>query len=493
MLLPWLTLFDFANFRANFKKPIDLKKIRRQSYDFALLVPIFNDLKYLTNIEFLKLYSPHVILCTTTQETPEFIEAIENLAQEHGFRISYSPIEGTAKNPWAIYHKTLLAHDAVLKQTIHSITEKYVIFIDGDTYVADDLAILCGAMEQYKLDMASVKILPSRRKTIIEQLQGVEYDIAMRARLIYPWLTSGAGMVARKEVMNAVMENHSLFFNGGDIEIGKLAHLMGYKVGHIPMVFYTDIPSSFRKWVNQRRSWTCGMFRHAMVNIDLNLWHPFHFLYYSIVIYCLYPIKVLEILSHLYLLPLVILLYVTATFVANWKVRSRWMLIFPAYALFQTLVVVWLGFYRYVNTAHKTGNFGKIRVRNNPNLPFVRRGPWTMAKNFMAILVAVLAITLGAINSIQHIIFQRPSQVLDFTSVLGITQTFVWQLASFLRRGLAMFALSPAEVTGVMTIMLLLALVTWAVMGFFAPARPVRRLPAHARLIRARYRLTIAG
>jgi len=318
-------------------------------------------------------------------------------------------------------------------------------------------------------------------------LQGVEYDIAMRARLIYPWLTSGAGMIARREVMNAVMENHSLFFNGGDIEIGKLAHMMGYKVGHIPVVFYTDIPSSFRKWINQRRSWTCGMFRHAVVNADLNLWYPFHFIYYSIVIYLLYPIKVLEILSHIHLVPLIMTLYVMATVLANWKVRSRWMLIFPPYALFQVLVVVWLGLYRYLNTIVKTGNFGKIRIHYNPNpyLHRLRNSVGRMAKNFIFILVSVLAITFAAIDSIQHIMLQQPDPVIAFL------QGIVWRVASFLEKILGVFALSPIETIGVMGILLLLGLITGIITLRSIPSRPVRRaavrVSARTLLVRARY------
>jgi hypothetical protein len=208
MLLPWLAVFDFLSFRANFKKPIDLYAIKQRSNDFALLVPIFNDVKYLGNIDFLRKYAKNVILCTTDQEAPEFNAALEKVAHENGFRVSYNLVEGTGKNPWAIYSKTLLAHDAVLKVTTYKISERYVIFIDGDTYVDGDLSALCGAMEENSFDLASVRVLPSRRETVMEQLQGIEYDIAMRGRLLYPWLTSGAGMIAKTEVMNAVLENH---------------------------------------------------------------------------------------------------------------------------------------------------------------------------------------------------------------------------------------------------------------------------------------------
>src|SRR3989344_818413 len=254
MLFPLLTVFDFSTVRANFIRPINLKKIQARSNDFALLVPIFNDTKYLTNVEFLRLYSDRVVLCTTTNETPEFMNDLQNLSNRFGFRIYRCDVGIGKKNPWAIYNKTLLAHDAVLKSTIGQLNEKYVIFIDGDTWVDGYLEVLCGAMEEKGYDIASIKVLPSKRETVMENLQGVEYDIAMQARLLYPWLTSGAGMIANREVMVSIMRNHSLFFNGGDVEIGKLADMMGYKVGHLPMVFYTDIPETFKKWSKQRYS-----------------------------------------------------------------------------------------------------------------------------------------------------------------------------------------------------------------------------------------------
>lgn len=415
MFLPWLALFDFANIRSNFKQPVDLLSIKTQSDDYALLVPIFNDVKYLTNIEFLKKHARHVILCTTNQESPEFVAAIEKLANAHGFRVSYSPVEGKGKNPWAIYYKTLLAHDAVLKETTYKLKEKYVIFIDGDTFVDGDLSVLCGAMDENQWDIASVRVLPSQRKTIMEHLQGIEYDIAMRARLIYPWLTSGAGMVARSSVMSAIMDNHSLFFNGGDIEIGKLADMMGYKVGHIPMVFYTDIPPTFKRWVNQRKSWMCGKFRHSIINIEHNLKYPFHFIYFSFIIYILYPFKIVELITRPHLIPIILLVYVIATYVANWKVRSRWMLIFPLYALFQVMIILWMGIYRYATTVRKTGNFGKIRMVSNPKNRTWRNPKYTLmlTKNISLIVMIVGLIVFGMLEPVQRLVFGKPYPLHD--------------------------------------------------------------------------------
>src|SRR4030043_182948 len=103
MLLPLLTVFDFSTIRANFIKPLKLNRIKLRTSD----------------------------------------------------------VGSGKKNPWSIFNKTLLAHDAVLKSTIDRLDEKYVIFIDGDTRVDGELEMLAGAMEEKGYDLASVKVLPS--------------------------------------------------------------------------------------------------------------------------------------------------------------------------------------------------------------------------------------------------------------------------------------------------------------------------------------------
>lgn len=415
MLLPLLTVFDFSTLRANFIKPLKLNKVTQISTDFALLVPIFNDIKYLTRIEFLKRYGSRVILCTTTAESPEFMQSLNELSLNYNFRIFTCDVGTVSKNPWAIFNKTLLAHDAVLKTTVSLLKEKYVIFIDGDTYVDGQLELLAGAMEQHEFDIASVKVLPTKRETVIEHLQGVEYDIAMQARLIYPWLTSGAGMIAKRDVMISIMQNHSLFFNGGDVEIGRLSEMMGYRVGHIPMIFYTDIPSTFKGWVKQRFSWMCGMFRHSIINLDHNLKHPFHFIYYTFIIYFLIPFKIFEIISKPLMIPVIIGIYMIITYIANWKVRSKWMLLFPLYALFQILVIIWFGMFRYFRTVIRSKNIGKIRMRYNPQGVSMLHLPefTNTVKNYLTISIAIFVICSLSLSIFQRFVFGQEYEPLD--------------------------------------------------------------------------------
>ncbi|MEK7615843.1 MAG: glycosyltransferase family 2 protein [Patescibacteria group bacterium] len=430
MLIPWLAIFDIGTIRANFKKPIDVAKLTTKSENFALLVPIFNDIKFLHNVEFLKDYAEHVVLCTTTQETPEFLSKLTNLANEHKFRISYSTIAPGKKNPWAIYNKTLLAHETVLKESVAGMREKFVIFIDADTVVDGDLRLLAGAMEDHNFDLASVKVLPMHRTRIIQKLQGVEYDIAMQARLIYPWLTSGAGMIAKREMMEKIMKNHSLFFNGGDIEIGKLADLLGYHVGHIPMKFYTEIPATTMAWIRQRFSWMSGCFRHAIINFHHNLRHPFHFIYFSFMIYFLFPLKVYQMAQHWMILPYILALYTLLTIVANWKVRSRWMLVFPIYALFQVLVLIWFGVFRYVVTVYKTGNFGRIKIHHAHHAKAPKRfASFKAVLNHSTIFAVIALIIFSTSFSLQKRVFGRTFETeLIIISAKNATYNAVAQL-----------------------------------------------------------------
>ncbi|MEM4245385.1 MAG: glycosyltransferase family 2 protein [Candidatus Nanoarchaeia archaeon] len=361
MLLPWLTLLDFKGVFANFRKARRLD-YRHKNDDFVILIPIFNDVKYLSNIEFLKKYSGKVVLCTTNIETEKFYNDLEKIARENNFEVIKTEFRKDVKNPWKIYQKTLLAHDYVLGEAIKILNAKYVIFLDADTTCRTDLRYLIGMMERDDIDLASVKVLPSRKKTITENLQYIEYEVAMKSRRIYPWLTSGAAMAAKRESMKKIMEKHSLFFNGGDIEIGKIAHLMGMKVEHIPVRFYTDVPETYPKLVKQRFSWFCGAFRHSVINAHTNLFSPIYSLYFTLIIFFMLPMKIHELFSHWFILPFIFLFYTLMNVIANWDIKNKYILLFPLYSLVQVLLFPILGIYRYIKTVIKTRNTGFIRV-----------------------------------------------------------------------------------------------------------------------------------
>jgi cellulose synthase/poly-beta-1,6-N-acetylglucosamine synthase-like glycosyltransferase len=348
--------------------------------DFTVLIPIFGDLSYLKNIEFLKQYSSHVVLCTTTRESEKFNNAIEEICRIHGFRIFRSEVPLAASvgkpNPWRLFSHTLhgtveeeinreIARDEIIKDSFAVVKTEYCIFLDGDTVVKDSLYRLAGLMHEHKFDVASVRVLASKTDTLMEKLQSVEYQLAMDARKVYPWLTSGAGVVAKTKAIKNIMRHHSLFFSGGDIEIGKLAGMMGYKVGHLHFEFYTDVPSTFKAWFKQRMAWFGGGFRHAIVNAHSYTWrHPYFYFYTTILVYGATPLRWYEVFKYPEILPLVIVLYWILVFAFHWKQRAWYMFLFPFYALVQVMILVPLGIYTYFKMAYNANNSGIIALRH---------------------------------------------------------------------------------------------------------------------------------
>ncbi len=382
LLVPMLiAMTDFLTLiRVKFKKEktgVNFKKIYPS---YSILIPIFGDMKYLKNVDYLKTYGNKVFLCTTTRESKKFNIEIETIAKQNGFNVFRSEVALTSSkakpNPWKLFQKTLhgktggkeivsdLARDEIIRDSFKVVDGEICILLDGDTTSRQNLDILVGVFSNKKYDIASVRVLASKENTLAEKLQSIEYRLAMDARRIYPWLTSGASMVAKTSVIQTVMQHHSLFFSGGDIEIGKLSRLLGYKVGHLPFIFYTDVPETFKAWVKQRRAWFGGGFRHAIVNFYSFTWrHPLFYLYTTFIVYGLTPVRWYEAIEHPEIIPLVITVYWIILFVFHWKYWKWYYFIFPIYALFQVMIILPMGVYTYLKMAYTAKNIGLISLK----------------------------------------------------------------------------------------------------------------------------------
>jgi cellulose synthase/poly-beta-1,6-N-acetylglucosamine synthase-like glycosyltransferase len=386
-----LASIDFINtYRAGGKKKshsrseaeiVDLVSVNRSFIyeDFAILIPIFGDIKYLKNVDFLKKYGSQVVLCTTTKESDEFNAKINEIAKMHGFRIFRSQVPlssiSAKPNPWKLFRLILKkrentslkkesVRDEIIKESSSSIKESYCIFLDADTVAKNNLNELVSVFRYNNYDIASVRVLASKENTLAEKLQAIEYRLAMDARRIYPWLTSGACMIAKTDVMASIMSHHSLFFSGGDIEIGKLAKMLGYRVGHIPFVVFTDVPETFKAWFKQRMVWCGGSFRHSIINCTAYIWrHPFYFLYFTIIVFAATPLRWYELIKNLGILPLVYIIYLILILTLHRKHIKWYYLLFPLYALVQVMFIVPLGVYAYLKMAKRGGNIGIIRLR----------------------------------------------------------------------------------------------------------------------------------
>jgi hypothetical protein len=86
LLLPALAIVidGFAGIRAR-DHGYSIGHVR--SADFRILVPIWGDSRYLTNVEALAPYRQRVTLSTTGDEAPLFYADLDKLAGKHGFRV----------------------------------------------------------------------------------------------------------------------------------------------------------------------------------------------------------------------------------------------------------------------------------------------------------------------------------------------------------------------------------------------------------------------
>ena len=132
---------------------------------------------------------------------------------------------------------------------------------------------------------------------------------------------------------------------------------------HIRFEVNTEVPVTLRAWWRQRLAWAGGEFRLYIVNIRFGVWHPFFWIYGSIVLFAFLLLR-WEALFHpgLSLLAAAIL-YFGMTYWIHWKDRSRWLLLMPFYTLVTSLVLVPLGMVWYFAMAIPERNFGLIRFR----------------------------------------------------------------------------------------------------------------------------------
>lgn len=369
LLLPALgVLIDsFAGVRSrNIKYAFGTAK----TSDFRILVPIWGAMRYMTNADDLDAYGHQVTLCTTGDEIPEFYRDMTRIATEHGFDTF---IDARLRPAWtrAMTHKARATsgtiRDRLIRNALAQVTETYVIPLDADSTPRGDLGELAGELARRKLDLASVRlVLANPVESVLTRLQRFEYMIAMQIRFLCPWMLSGACHVARTTVLADVMNRHSLYMQGNDVEIGLIADARGYKVGHIPFEVATDAPATFKPWLRQRLAWAGGQFRLFIVNFRFIRWHPFMWIYGGLVTFTAIALRWQMGLNWRYAavwaayLALIAYLYLRRHSQGRW-----WVLLMPVYALVMSFILAPLGILWYVKMSLATDSWGVIR----PNRP----------------------------------------------------------------------------------------------------------------------------
>lgn len=345
------------------KKAIE-PEVRTTRVPRYLIMPtVYGNISYLQNTAFLKKYADKVVICTSKYETPEFYKALRAVCRQHGLRyitVELPKVNGVpVKNAYTIY-KGAFSDLRRLRVSKHT----PCLLIDADTYSKDNVNNLMRTFIAHDLDIASLRCEVDKPRSTIEILQDFEYTLAMDNRRMDPWLTSGACNLAQAHVFRHVFSRHSDFFAGGDIEIGKLAQIMGYHLKHIAFVFYTAAPNTFRDWFNQRIIWFAGGTRHHVANIATYGWYHFFMLVYnSLIIYLLLPLRWVELVNYPFtLLALITLSWAyTAILITG---RKKWRpayLLLPFYSFIQSMIILPLGMVRYGKLAWKQRSLGLLK------------------------------------------------------------------------------------------------------------------------------------
>jgi cellulose synthase/poly-beta-1,6-N-acetylglucosamine synthase-like glycosyltransferase len=340
------------------------------STDFTIIVPLFGHPRYFDRRAELLRYQPNVLVALEvgTPLMAAFAQQLEN----EGWRVNRIVME--SPNPALL-----------IRACLPAVTTTYALRLDADTSVGDDIAQAVAAVEAAGADLCSIKCAVANRTNAVTKFQALEYRMAMLARHFRPWLTSGACFLGRTDALIRIMNLHSMWTPGEDIETGRTALALRMRIRHLDIVVETDAPDTWAALFRQRRLWWAGTFRHWWINMDRNLLQlPVLTAYYLAAIWVSLYFKWWTLISlHelVYTMPLVIVSYVVVTAISNVQVLSPWMLVFPFYSLAQVLVMPPIGAAYYFVVAWRRRRLGRYgfgfrRLRIAPVELETRLAPW---------------------------------------------------------------------------------------------------------------------
>ncbi len=355
-----VSLVDFVPaFLGKHRKPIITEPGGPEFDDFGILIPIYGNIKYLTNQNALARYGERVYLCTTDQESEEFYRDLDALSAERGFTVVKAPIE-TEASDGAKKSTTSPIRDQIVRAAVEEVKNKYVVAIDADTVPDQPFELLFGQMEANQFEMVSTRLYPSNPGRLMAKFQVIEYWLSMNLRRIIPWLVSGGCHAATTECYQAVMRRHSMFFQGNDVEVGLLAEDLGFRVGHIEFNVGTEVPDTFKPWWRQRFAWAGGEWRLGIGNIKLAPRHPLFFFYTVVIMIAMCPFRWYAVIFEPWLIPVVYIIYVVMISILRRREWTWVVLLYPFYATINSLVMIPLGGYSYVKMSLKYSNWGWI-------------------------------------------------------------------------------------------------------------------------------------
>ncbi|MDX6412749.1 MAG: hypothetical protein QOH23_159 [Gaiellaceae bacterium] len=342
-----LVAFDFQNLLAWWHGKLVTPGVE-ESNDFTIVIPLFGHPRYFDGRAAIEQYRDNVLVAL--EVTPPVMQEFALRLEAEGWKVCR--LELPEPNPAGL-----------MKQALATVTTTYALRLDADTYIGPGLERMIAAIAANGADLCSTKVEAHAAHTTAAKLQALEYRMAMLSRHFRPWLTSGACFIGKTDSLKLIFDQHSLWTPGEDIETGRTALALKLKIQHADFVVTTDVPQTWRELIKQRRLWWAGTFRHWFINADRNLLHlpvvtgytllavfaSVYFKWWSMIDLSLLPFE----------LPLLLATYVIVTVVSNFQVRSRWMLVFPIYALAQSMVMPVLGAVQYIVLARERKRLGR--------------------------------------------------------------------------------------------------------------------------------------
>jgi Glycosyl transferase family group 2 len=352
-----LVAFDFQNLLAWWHGKL-VQPGERPSFAYTIIVPLYGHPRYFAGRDGLVQYRANVLVAL--EVTPPPMQVFADELEAEGWKVHRLTMEKPSPAD-------------IMDVALDHVTTPYALRLDADTRIGPGLEYVVAGVKASDADLCSVKVEAENTNTIAAKLQALEYRIAMLSRHYRPWLTSGACFIGKTESLRLIFANHSLWTPGEDIETGRVAHALRMTIRHADFVVRTEVPDTWAALFKQRRLWWAGSFRHAFVNADRNLIQlPVFSLYTLLAVFASAYFRwwtMIDWHAALVELPLVLLVYAFVTFISNLQVRSWWMLIFPLYALAQSLVMPVLGAFTYFVLAHRKRSAGRFRVRYRRGLP----------------------------------------------------------------------------------------------------------------------------
>jgi hypothetical protein len=349
----FLFVFDFQNL-LSLRRGKVLEPRQRHSEDFTIVIPLYNHPRYFAGRQRLHEYKQRVLVAIDVGAP--IMAAFADQLEGEGWRVFRATAPEQPGPPYLFL--------AALRSGIVQTT--FTVRTDADSFIRGDLRGAIAAMEDDGADLCSVKVqVANPRHSWPTRIQALEYEMSMLSRHYRPWLTSGAGFVGRTKSLLTILQLHTMSGLGEDVETGRIAHALRMRVRHLDIVIETDAPTTWPALFRQRRIWWAGSFRHTILNFDRNILHaPWWAFYYACLVWLAVYFKfwgAMNLHTFAYQLPGLLLVYVLVTVVSNTQVRSPLMLVYPIYALAQSMLMPGIGAIWYLWLLRQTRNVGRYR------------------------------------------------------------------------------------------------------------------------------------